>query len=257
MVFFFPHYDDFSLAVQNCYISMTVMRNAVSNAKLDRRTPMREQIYTLIRGLILTGKIKPGDAIDEKEIASLLKVSRTPVREAVKKLSDEHLVDVVAQSGTKASVLNAQDVHQAYIIRRALEMESAAHAAQNMSSEAADRLSDILRAQARAIENRSYAEAIERDDDFHRAIADISNLPRLWRTVEISKAQLDRCRHMMIPRSGEGEATLEQHREVIRALMSKDPARARTAMGDHLDKAYANAAKMLVALETSTPSDEP
>jgi GntR family transcriptional regulator, rspAB operon transcriptional repressor len=224
---------------------MTDVKQTLSRVKLDRRRPLREQIYGLVRGLILTGKIAPGEAIDEKEIASLLNISRTPVREAVKKLSDEHLVDVIAQSGTKASLIDRHEVMQAYLIRKALEMESAAQAATHMTAGDADQLSEILLKHSRAIEGRDYVNAIGFDDLFHRTIADISDLPRLWLTVEVSKAQLDRCRHKMLPRAGEADATLEQHREIIRALMSGDPDRARTAMGAHLDKAYANTAKML------------
>jgi DNA-binding GntR family transcriptional regulator len=221
------------------------MKALLSRTKLDRKLSMREQIYALIRTSILTGKIMPGEVIDEKKIASLLNVSRTPVREAVKKLSDEHLVDVVAQSGTKASLINAREVEEAYIIRKALEMESAAQAAPLMTDADAEKLSDILLVHSRAIERRNYVEAIVLDDSFHFAIAKISNLPRLWHTIEISKAQLDRCRHMMLPRAGEGAATLEQHREIIRALMSRNSETARIAMGDHLDKAYGNIVKML------------
>ncbi len=68
---------------------------------------MRDQIYPLVRRMILTGAIKPGEVIDEKAIAAQLNVSRTPVREAVKKLSDENLVEVVAQSGTRAARIAA------------------------------------------------------------------------------------------------------------------------------------------------------
>ncbi|MFO1033241.1 MAG: GntR family transcriptional regulator [Hyphomicrobiales bacterium] len=70
---------------------------------------MRDQIYDLLRAEIVTGTIPPGGVIDEKNIASALKVSRTPVREAVKKLSDEHLVEVVAQSGTRAAPLDREE----------------------------------------------------------------------------------------------------------------------------------------------------
>ena len=108
-------------------------QSMLSRTKLDRRRPMRDQIYPLIRDLILTGEIRPGDAIDEKSIALQLNISRTPVREAVKKLSDEHLVDVVAQSGTRAARIDPKEIEQAYLIRRALEIESAAYAAPHMS----------------------------------------------------------------------------------------------------------------------------
>jgi GntR family transcriptional regulator, rspAB operon transcriptional repressor len=210
----------------------------LANFKVDRKRPLRDQIYPMVRMLILTGVIKPGDVIDEKAMAAQLNVSRTPVREAVKRLSDEHLVEVVAQSATRATRIDRKELDQAFMIRRALEMESAAQAATRITPEQADGLSEILALHARAIERKKYADAIDFDDRFHRYITEISDLPLLWRSIEISKAQLDRCRHLMIPRSGEAELTLEHHRKIIRALNSKDPEAARKAMADHLEGAY-------------------
>ena len=210
----------------------------LSSQRLDRSRPLRDQIYPLVRRLLLTGTIKPGDAIDEKAIAAQLGISRTPVREAVKRLADEHLVEVMAQSATRAAKIDRKEIEESFLIRRALEMESAAQAAARMTQDHADRLAAVLVAHARAIERRNYVEAIAHDDEFHRAITGISDLPRLWSTIDISKAQLDRCRHLMLPRAGEAEATLEQHREIIRALNSRDPAKASSAMKAHLDAAY-------------------
>jgi GntR family transcriptional regulator, rspAB operon transcriptional repressor len=221
----------------------------LSDERLDRQRPLRGQIYALVRRLILTGEIAPGEIIDEKMIAAQLSISRTPVREAVKKLSDEHLVDVIAQSATRASRIDRREVEEAFLIRRALEMESAAQAAARITPAHIEDLSDILDIHARAIKRRRFGDAIAHDDQFHRAIAEISNLPRLWRTIEISKAQLDRCRHLMLPRKGEGEATLEQHQKIIRALASKNPERARAAMAQHLETAYGNAVKAMDAGE--------
>ena len=144
-------------------------------------------------------------------------------------------------------MIDRHEVEQAFIIRRALEMESAAQAVKNMTSAYADALANILMAHARAIEHKDYVLAIATDDRFHRTISEISNLPRLWRAIEISKAQLDRCRYMMLPRAGEAEATLEQHREIIRALNSGDAEKARAAMAHHLERSFANAAKVLDA----------
>ena len=217
----------------------------LSTLRLDRSRPLRDQIYPLVRGLILSGIIKPGEVIDEKAIAAQLDVSRTPVREAVKRLSDERLVDVVAQSGTKAAKMDRKAIEESFLIRRALEMESAAQAAIHMGQDHADRLHDILARHERAVEKRHFAEAIARDDEFHHAITEISDLPRLWSTIEISKAQLDRCRHMMLPRTGQAEATLEQHREIIRALNSRDPAKAAAAMKAHLDAAWKSTVAVL------------
>lgn len=210
----------------------------LTSVRLDRARPLRDQIYPMVRSLLLTGAIKPGEIIDEKAIAAQLHVSRTPVREAVKRLADEHLVDVIAQSATRAARMDRREIEESFLIRRALEMESAAQAALRVNQDHADHLSDILNAHARAVERRNYVEAIARDDEFHRFIAGISGLTRLWETIEISKAQLDRCRHLMLPRAGQAEATLEQHREIIRALNSHNPAKAAEAMKAHLDAAF-------------------
>lgn len=221
------------------------MISELQNIQLDRRLSLREQIYSIVRTLILTGAIKPGENIDEKEIAAQLSVSRTPVREAVKKLSDEHLIEVIAQSATRAARIDPHEIEESYLIRRALEVESASQAATRMTDAHADRLSDILHSHAKAIERRQFVEAIKADDAFHSAIAMISNLPRLWKTIEISKAQIDRCRHMMLPRAGQAEATLKQHTDIIDALKSGNPERAGNAMRFHLDSAYRSTVAVL------------
>jgi GntR family transcriptional regulator, rspAB operon transcriptional repressor len=217
----------------------------LKDARLDRRFSLRDQIYGIVRTMILTGVIQPGETIDEKAIAAKLSVSRTPVREAVKKLSDENLVEVVAQSATRAAPMDRHEIEQSYLIRRALEIESASQAAGRMTQDHHDRLSDILHAHERAIERRQFVEAIRADDAFHEQIAMISNLPRLWQAIEISKAQIDRCRHIMVPRSGQAEATLQQHRDIMRAIASADPNGAGAAMRVHLEAAYQSAIKFL------------
>lgn len=221
------------------------MSLTLATAQLDRRSSLREQIYLIVRTLVLTGEFKPGETIDEKAIAAQLNVSRTPVREAVKKLSDEHLIEVIAQSATRVARIDRKEIEESFLIRRALEAESAAQACTRMNEAHNEKLSDILRAHARAIERRQYVEAIGFDDEFHGYIASVSGLRRLWKTVEISKAQLDRCRHMTLPLAGQGEATLEQHREIIRGLNSGEPKRAALAMCDHLEAAYRSTLIML------------
>ena len=175
------------------------------------------------------------------------------MREAIQKLSDEHLVIVAAQSGTRAAMIDPNEIEQAFVIRRALEMESAAYAARNISQADIDALRTILVAHGQAIWRKDYANAIATDDQFHARIAEISKMPRLWRTIEISKAHLDRCRRTMLPRPREAAATLQQHKAIVQALSSKDPNKAREAMAQHLDKAYGNTRQVLETRLTSGP----
>ena len=211
----------------------------------DRDRPLGPQIYRLLRRAIVRGAFAPGEPIDERGVAADLGVSRTPVREAVRRLADERLVVVVAQSSTRAAPLERALIEESRLIRRALEMESAAQAAPRMDAAHEARLREALAEQGECVAAGRYGDAIDADDRFHHAIASVSGLERLWRTIEIEKAHVDRCRHRMLPEPGEAEATLAQHERVVEALLGRDPDAAREAMREHLDIAWRSARRML------------
>ena len=215
--------------------------------EFDRSKPLRDQIYDMIRAMILTGALQPGGTLEEKVIATQLGVSRTPVREAVQKLSNEHLVEIKPQSSTRVSDISESQVHQAFMIRRALESETVAAAALNMTARDETRLEGNYLQHKLALEREEYAEAIGFDDEFHRIIAQIADLPLLWRAIAIFKAQLDRCRHQTIPQQGYGESTLAQHKAILDALKAHDPQLARQMMEAHLDLTYEGIQKFLDA----------
>ncbi|WP_352968008.1 GntR family transcriptional regulator [Mesorhizobium sp. M1406] len=128
---------------------------------LNRALPLRDQIYHQIRNLIVIGQMRPGDVINEVSIAEALGVSRTPVREAVKRISDEGLVNILAQTGTYVAPISRADLEEAYIIRRALEMESTRGAAAKFSPAAGELLEDNMAAHRLAISRGRYATAIQ------------------------------------------------------------------------------------------------
>lgn len=204
----------------------------------DRARPLGPQIYVLLRRAIVRGTFEPAQVLDERRIAAELGVSRTPVREAVRKLVDEHFVNVVAQSSTRIAPLDPDLVEESRLIRRTLELESAAQAAPHMSALHERVLIDALTRQRRCIDEGRFADAIDADDEFHHAIASVSGRERLWRTIEREKAHVDRCRHRMLPLPGEAESTLIHHEAILDALRAKDAERARAAMAAHLDAAW-------------------
>lgn len=206
--------------------------------EIDRTLPLRDQIYPLIRSMILTGILPPGGLLDEKVIASRLGVSRTPVREAVQRLSDEHLIDIKPQSGTRISGILHRQVHQAFIIRRALESEAVLAAANNISEKDSMRLEGNFLQHQLALERHQFVEAIRLDDEFHQSISRIADLPMLWRAINIFKAQLDRCRYQTVPKKGYGESTLLQHKAILDALKDRNASLAQQTMQSHLDLTY-------------------
>lgn len=218
----------------------------LDQVSLDRRLPLRDQIYDVVRQRIVMGELKPGQAINEIEIARHLGVSRTPVREAVKRISDEGLIEVFAQNGTFVTAISRAALEEAYIIRSALELESVRRAAPRMTAQHEEALEDIVSLHETAINRRRFADAIHLDDRFHRYIAEINGLNKLWRVVDISKAEMDRGRYLAIPRPGSGDSTIKQHRAVLDALRARKPAAAAQAMREHLDLSLRN---ILDALE--------
>jgi len=212
---------------------------------LDRKSPLRDQIYQVVRTLIIIGQLRPGQSVNEVEIAEQLGVSRTPVREAVKRLSDEGLINVYAQTGTFVAALSRDAIEEAYVIRNALEVESVRRAASKISPFHLEELEDIVGQHQTAIGRKRYTDAIRLDDQFHRYIAEINNLSMLWRAVDISKAQMDRGRYLALPKPGLGETTIAQHQAILTALAARDAQQAMEAMRVHLDTSLRNTLSLL------------
>jgi DNA-binding GntR family transcriptional regulator len=108
-----------------------------------------------------------------------------------------------------------------------------------------DRLKDILVLQEQAAQRNRYAEFIAGDDQFHRAISELSGFPRLWRVISGAKAQLDRVHHLSAPLPGQSDRVLRQHRGIVTALAKRDPEQSVKALSHHLDDAYDRIAVLL------------
>lgn len=207
---------------------------------LNRALPLRDQIYGVVRRAIVTGRLPPGAVVNEIEIAEKLGLSRTPVREAVKKISDEGLVDVMAQAGTFVAEINRSQVEEAYIVRIALECESIGRAAPLMDDSHVHNLEDIIYRHEAVLRRGRFDEAIACDDDFHHYIAQISGLNMLWRMVDTCKAQMDRCRLQTLPMPGHGTETIRQHQAIVAALATRKARASIQALRTHLDTSQQN-----------------
>lgn len=214
-------------------------------AQIERGQPIPDQVYRLLRQSIITLRLPPGAAIIEKQITDRLGISRTPVRDALRQLADEGLVNIKPQSGTFVALIDRQQLEEGRIIRRALEIEAIRLAAPRIDATAVERLTDLLALQERAGKRNRYEDFIAIDDQFHRAINELSGLPRLWRVISGAKAQLDRVRHLSAPLPGQTERVLAQHRAVLAALIRHDAERSVKALTHHLDDAYDRIAVLL------------
>ncbi|HKF63698.1 MAG TPA: GntR family transcriptional regulator [Dongiaceae bacterium] len=208
------------------------------DARIDRSTPIPDQVYRLLRQAILSLAMPPGAVIVEKEITERLGISRTPVRDAIRQLADERLVDIKPQSGTHVALIDRHQLEQGRLIRRALEVEGIKLATLNVGEAALERLEDLIALQERSAARGRHVEFIAQDDAFHRAISELSGYERFWPTINRSKAHLDRVRYLSLPLPQHASKAIAQHRAILKALASGEPERAAKAMTHHLDDAY-------------------
>jgi DNA-binding GntR family transcriptional regulator len=216
-----------------------------SDARIDRSRPIPDQVYALLRRTIVTLRLPPGAAIVEKDITHQLGISRTPVRDAVRLLAEEGLVNIRPQSGTYVALINREQLEEGRLIRRALEIEGIKLAVRNVTQEKIDALQDVINAQERAGGRGDHVMFIDLDDRFHRAISEMSGHLRLWKVIAGVKAQLDRMRLMATPIPGQDRRVIGQHQAIADALQKRNEERCVRALEHHLDDAYAQLTKVI------------
>ena len=137
-------------------------------------TSARVQAYAALREAIVRAELAPGRQLSENELASRLGVSRTPIREALVRLRDERLVEIVPQLGTFVTRISTPAVADAQFIREALECACIRRAAELATEDDIATLEDNIRAQERARDADDFDAFYVLDDAFHQALCDLS-----------------------------------------------------------------------------------
>ena len=207
-------------------------------------TQKATQVYELLRRSIIMLEIQPGAPIVEKDICAELSVSRTPVREAVQKLAEEGLVNVISHSGTYVSGISFQVAEEGFVIRRALEIESVRRAASRYNDAAGAELDAIVKRMQVLIETGRLELYLEEDDMLHEAIARLSGMPRIWKFITLAKVHLDRMRQLSAPVPGHLAMVTEQHAAIVAAIRAGKPDHAELAMRIHLESSFDVMAKL-------------
>lgn len=197
-------------------------------------TSARDQAYAALRRAIVGAELEPGRRLSENQLAELIGVSRTPVRDALARLRDERLVAIVPQLGTFVTFIDEEAVADAHFVREALEVGAVRIAAKETTPEAIRALHANLDAQQRAVD-ADDAEAFARlDDDLHHLLCDLSGREVAWRLSERTRGQLDRVRLLSLPEAGYRGQMLAEHRAVVDAVASNDAVGAERELRHHL-----------------------
>jgi GntR family transcriptional regulator, rspAB operon transcriptional repressor len=207
---------------------------ALETVKRTDGSPARVQVYAALRQAIVRGELEPGQQLSENALATELGVSRTPVREALSRLRDERLVEIVPQFGTFVSRISPQAVGDAQFIREALECACVRRASELSTEDDIATLEDNLRAQERARDSDDFDAFYVLDDAFHHALCDMSEHRAVWPVSQRARGHLNRVRRLSMPVPSYLELMIEQHRRVVSAVADHDADGAEALLRDHL-----------------------
>ena len=205
--------------------------------KLDSYKPLREVVYETLREAIRNGALTPGERLMEIQLAEELGVSRTPVREAIRKLELERFVVMLPRRGTYVANLSLKDINEVFEIRAALDGLAAGLAAERITEEELEQMERLLVEIADYIEQHNNQKIVEADEAFHDILYRASRNERLVGIICNLREQFTRFRSVSINYPGRLQNTLEEHRQLVEAIAQRNPEAAQQKAREHIENA--------------------
>jgi DNA-binding GntR family transcriptional regulator len=203
----------------------------MSRPQLERsRTKLPDRVYKKLKQQILTCRLAPEHRLIESELCAVLDVSRTPLREAFNRLSLEGLVIAAPPSGYIVAPLTIEDIRDLTELRRAVESEAAALAAQRATPEDIRVMESSATFSYKQGDRSTYASNLERNRSFHLAIARASHNSRLEAIVTSVLDQVQRAIYFGLDAAIDAKLATAEHFQLIAAIKSRSPRKARELM---------------------------
>ena len=204
--------------------------------KTFHTTSLADQVFEKLENDIIHGVYPKGEILTEMKLAEQLGVSRTPIREALRRLEQERLI----QDSGKGSVvvgISADDLLDIMNIREHIEGLSAYYACLNMNEEAKAELQHIVDLQDFYFAKWDAEHLRQADDDFHDAICALSGRMIVRDTLAPLHRKSRRYRRTVMGNKARAEKSLQEHHAILEAVTSGDPDRARQVMEEHIRQA--------------------
>ena len=205
---------------------------------------LEESVYNALREDILEGRLGTGVALTECALAARLGVSRTPIRGALHRLSEEGLVSVTPNRGAVVVGVNAEDLVDIYKIRMRLEGLASKDAAARISPEEKKRLSDSVELSEFYIQKKDTEHLKELDTEFHRIIYKASGNRLLYKTLSELHGNITAYRKLSLSSGDRLERSVREHRDILNAILAGDGELADRLTSLHIEAALENLLKV-------------
>ncbi|UWG97722.1 GntR family transcriptional regulator [Dehalobacter sp. DCM] len=210
------------------------MERRLVPVKLDSYKPLREIVLEALREAIVGGVLEPGERLMEIQLAEEMGVSRTPVREAIRKLELEGFVVMVPRRGAYVAGVSHKDVKDVFEIREALEGLAAGLAAEKITDEEIEELERVLHYEK---EPDSLEVLVQSDIDFHALLYKASRNERLNQILANLREQTNRFRTTSLAVPGRAKYAIQEHRAIVDAIARHDVEEAQRLAGAHIENA--------------------
>jgi DNA-binding GntR family transcriptional regulator len=230
----------------NTYKNLTPQEQ---NNGLSAHEHLSERVYNQLKEDILCCQLPPGDHINESSLAKRYGVSRTPVREALRRIMQEGYVEVLPRRGYKITPITINDIQEIFTLRIILEGEAIALATPIISEEVLHTLDGFLEEMASKDISQSmdsYRMAyIDANYQFHNAIAKASSNKRLSRMV--TSLLEEAARFIYLETNAVGVSGIDESQRIIGAMRIKDAQLARQLMRDHIQATYDRVVNVIIS----------
>lgn len=204
--------------------------------RMDEYLPLRDVVFNTLRQAILKGELKPGERLMEIQLANKLGVSRTPVREAIRKLELEGLVLMIPRKGAEVAEITRQDMEDVLEVRTALEELAVKDACDHITDA---KLSELKKAsnefKKALLEGKDLVTCADADMHFHDVILSATNNRRLIQMLNNLSEQMYRYRMEYLKDERTHKTLIEEHDAIRRALKKHDKVKAGAAIRVHID----------------------
>lgn len=211
------------------------MEGSMLKVNMNEYLPLRDVVFNTLRQAILKGELEPGERLMEIQLAERLGVSRTPIREAIRKLELEGLVLMIPRKGAEVAKISEKSLRDVLELRRSLEELAIELACQRMTEEEIDELEDAQRAFRKAVDSKDVMLMAETDEKYHEIIYQGTKNSRLVQILNNLREQMYRYRLEYIKDADKRQILLIEHDNIVKAVRNRKVAEAKAAMREHID----------------------
>ncbi len=211
------------------------MKEPNFGVSMNEYLPLRDVVFNTLRQAILRGELKPGERLMEIQLANKLGVSRTPIREAIRKLELEGLVLMIPRKGAEVAEITEKSLRDVLEVRRALEELAVELVCEKITEEQIQDLKDAAEEFKESLESGDITRIAEADVKFHDVIYMATDNQKLIQLLNNLREQMYRYRVEYLKRSDFHQQLIDEHEEIIETIENGQKDRAVQVVCQHVD----------------------